>query len=446
MKTINCFRVACLSVMLIALLALAGCDEMESQIGQPADLAAPGGAPASATIAEEATETTDNSEEAESVVATQSRPADAATTATETLGYVSAVFVEDSEGTDDGVTRLIESMADHGYFFFRTEDTPDGMVGTEDVVLLQINVQWAERGGTNTDLISSVIAAILEHPDGFEGEIIVADNGQAQFGSYRRGGNLDWANPNSACRNLSTLDVILMYQEMGYRVTGSLWDEFTRVQVEEFSEGDYTDGFVVEDYIHHTGLEISYPKFTTEFGTHVSFREGIWDSEAGEFDSDRLVVINMPVLKSHMLFQQTGAVKGYMGTVSDMLTRTRAHNSVGTGGMGTQMVYTRMPVLNIMDMIWVAPDRGPAAPFNRAVEINKIAASTDPVALDVWTTVHVLIPEAERVPGGRAASMTPEGTTPGTFGHWLRLSLNEMLAAGYEFTMDEDEIFVVVGG
>jgi len=37
------------------------------------------------------------------------------------------------------------------------------------------------------------------------------------------------------------------------------------------------------------------------------------------------------------------------------------------------------------------------------------------------------------------------GTEPGTFGHWLRLSLNQMLAAGFNFTMDENEMLVVMG-
>jgi hypothetical protein len=41
--------------------------------------------------------------------------------------------------------------------------------------------------------------------------------------------------------------------------------------------------------------------------------------------------------------------------------------------------------------------------------------------------------------------MNPALNEPGTFGHWLRLSLNEMLAAGYNFTMDENEMLVVRG-
>ena len=350
----------------------------------------------------------------------------------------SLVFIETSNGLDDGVTRLLASMEAHGQYFYE-------MIWADSVVLIKINAQWDQRGGTNTDLIARTIEAILAHPDGFTGEIIVADNGQAQFGSAGRGGSLDWQNANSACREQSTLDVIKYFQALGYPVTGVLWDEFTTVRVREFADGDYTDGFVAEDEIRSTGLEITYPKFTTEFGTHVSFREGIWDSEAGEYDHYRLKIINMPVLKSHSWLQQTGVVKNYMGVVSDRLTNSRAHNSVATGGMGTQMVYTRMPVLNILDMIWVGPDRGPASSFNSAVEVNLIGASIDPVALDVWATRNVLIPEAERVPGGRAASMDPQGTEPGTFGHWLRLSLYEMLAAGYEFTMDEARIVAVIG-
>ncbi|MCL2441543.1 MAG: DUF362 domain-containing protein [Treponema sp.] len=349
---------------------------------------------------------------------------------------ISTIFVEDTNGTDDGVNRLIRSMLNHGINFYQ-------LITPGDVVILKINCQWAERGGTNTDLIRSVIQVIVDHPGGFTGEVIVADNGQGQFGSERRGGSLSWANANSADRRQSVMDVVRFFQGRGHRVTGVLWDDFTGVNVQEFSAGDTTNGFVVEDTIHSTGLEISYPKFVTEYGTNVSFKQGIWDASAQVFASEKLKVINMPVLKSHGGFQVTAAVKNYMGTPSDRLTNRRAHNSVGTGGMGTQMALTRMPVLNILDMIWVGVDRGPSSSYATAREINKIAASLDPFALDYWASKNILIPEAEKLPGGRASSMNPAGTEPGTFGYWMRLSMNELHKAGFWATMNEAEITVV---
>jgi hypothetical protein len=42
--------------------------------------------------------------------------------------------------------------------------------------------------------------------------------------------------------------------------------------------------------------------------------------------------------------------------------------------------------------------------------------------------------------------MNPDGTEPGTFGHWLRLSMNELHRAGIWATMNESEMLVIVGG
>jgi len=356
----------------------------------------------------------------------------------EDLTGLSLIFVEQTTGVDDGVRRLVSSMEQGGQPFYRTQATPHGLFGPDDVVLLKINAQWDERGGTNTDLIRGVVRAILDHPEGFTGEVVIADNGQAQFGGAGTGGSLNWTSNNAEDPAQSVMSVVGDFQDEGYRVTGVLWDAFTRVQVDEFRDGDYTDGFIVENYRRSTGLEITYPKFTTEFGTQISFRYGIWDSATGSYDSERLQVINMPVLKHHGWFQVTGAVKNYMGTPSDFLTGGRAHLSTGTGGMGTQMAHTRMPSLNIMDMIWIGTESGPSNPNYRATRTNLIAASTDAIALDYWTTRYVLIPAAGQRPGARTTQMNPAGDYPGTFGHWLRLSKYEILEAGYHATMDPE--------
>jgi len=107
------------------------------------------------------------------------------------------------------------------------------------------------------------------------------------------------------------------------------------------------------------------------------------------------------------------------------------------------MANTRMPVINILDMIWVGVDRGPSSSYASARQINKIAASLDPVALDYWASKNILIPEVVKLSIGRASTMNPEGTEPGTFGYWLRLSMNEIRRAGFWATMDESEITVI---
>ncbi|MCW4036345.1 MAG: hypothetical protein NWE75_04055, partial [Candidatus Bathyarchaeota archaeon] len=101
-----------------------------------------------------------------------------------TLSPASDIFVvSGTTGNDDGFEVLIRLMGGHGLPFYESPSTsenrgPDGLVAEDDVVLIKVNCQWSERGGTNTDLVRAIIQAILDHPDGFEGEIVVADNGQ----------------------------------------------------------------------------------------------------------------------------------------------------------------------------------------------------------------------------------------------------------------------------
>jgi hypothetical protein len=135
-------------------------------------------------------------------------------------------------------------------------------------------------------------------------------------------------------------------------------------------------------------------------------------------------------------------MKSYMGTPSNSLTNMAAHNSVGRGGMGTQMAMTRFPALNILDMIWIMPSSGPGAPYNLAVSKNMIAASLDPVALDYWASKNVLMPASQSVGYRNYTTMNPDSTTQGTFGYWLALSLQELQKAGFPVTMDESRIRV----
>ena len=387
------------------------------------DSASAGGATAGGNASDNAGVGTNSNSATDNAASTAAAPADSNT------AFSSIYVIKNTDGTDDGVERLIALMAGNSLDFYRTAGNPEGLIAADDVVLIKVNSQWAERGGTNTDLLKRVALAVAGHPEGFTGEIVVADNGQGQYGTGGKGGSLDWPATNAADKTQSALDVVkALKPEM--RISGCLWDDFTLNQVAEFADGDVGDGFVIEAAARATGVIVSYAKFTTEYGTPVSFKRGVWDAATQSYDSGRLKVINLPVLKVHGGYQVTGALKAYMGTTANQLTSHAAHNSVGNGGMGTQMANTRVPTLNIMDMIWVGVAQGPATKYAEAVEADMIAGSTDPVALDWWCAKNVLMPMIE-AGGSSSAKQDPDATDAGSFGYWLALAADELRAAGW---------------
>ena len=362
----------------------------------------------------------------------------------EVAGLRDSTVYASRAGTDAeaGFTRLIELMEGDGLNFYARGGTP-GIVAKDDVAIIKVNSQWDSRGGTNSDLVAAIVKSITAHPDGFEGEIVIADNGQAQYGSGGNGGSLDWEKNNAVNSSQSYLDVAREFSGK-YRVSTYLWDAITLKRVEEYSDGDDRDGYIVADRpSSRTGIVVSYPKFETAYGTKVSFARGIWDE--GEYDSERLKIINVPVLKTHFIYGATGAVKHYMGVVSNRLTKHNAHRKVGTGGMGTQMAQTRVPDLNVLDAIWVnaKPKNGPSTSYADADLAGIIAAGRDPVALDAWGAAEILMQSANLQGYGNAASMDPNGRTRGSFGHWLSLSMDELRRAGFDATNNAGEIRVL---
>ena len=90
----------------------------------------------------------------------------------------------------EGMDALLDLMGRHGLKFYGTaEEGPDiggtdGLIEAFDVVLVKVNAQWKYRGCTNSDVVRGLIQRILEHPDGFDGEVVIFENGQG-------GGSLD---------------------------------------------------------------------------------------------------------------------------------------------------------------------------------------------------------------------------------------------------------------
>jgi len=352
-------------------------------------------------------------------------------------------FVENASSfkgnMDAAVSTLLRLMENHSLFFFKTLSQPAGLIGKDDVVLIKVNCQWSQRGGTNTDLVKSLIKKIVNHPEGFIGEIVVADNGQGW-------GSLDWGESNAFDHSQSMQDVVSMFSS--YKVSTWLWDPIRWSSGKEYDQDDLRDGYVVNSTQNPiTYLRVSYPKFKTKYGTYISFKNGIWNNTAKSYSSEKLKVINVPVLKSHGWYGVTACAKHYMGVVSQDLTN--AHYLVGNGAMGTEMVETRFPTLNMLDAIWVnanpieSGNSGPSTSYADASFTNVIGASQDPVALEYWASKYILIPAAIHKNYTAYSSLDPDYAL-GAYHNYLERSMNEIKKAGYQVTMNETEMNVYV--
>jgi hypothetical protein len=122
--------------------------------------------------------------------------------------------------------------------------------------------------------------------------------------------------------------------------------------------------------------------------------------------------------------------------------------------MGTLMVETTVPTLNILDAIHVnanpfpSAQSGPATYYTSATRVNVILASTDPVAVDYWAAKHVLMPAAQAIGYADTRTLDPDNTVrlglAEAFGVWLNLTKQELVAAGYNATTDEARMNVYV--
>jgi hypothetical protein len=345
-----------------------------------------------------------------------------------------------------GLDGLLQLMGTQGLKIYRSATVtplsgPDGIVGVDDVVLLKINYQWPERGGTNTDLLRGLIRVLVDHPDGFAGEVVVCENTQfADPEGFDRDLN------NAQDPGLSPRDVVDHFAGLGHQVSITDWTALRFTAVSEYSQGDMADGYVVYPNDPQVGGRISYPKFETAHGSYVSLRDGIWDPATG-YDRERLTVINLPVLKSHhATYGATACVKHYMGVVSGELD-TNSHNAIRYGLLGAVMGEVRPPDLNILDAVWVNanPFDGPWTSYGGATRRDELVAGVDPVAVDIWSVTNILIPaflDNGYSPPWPHPEATPDDPTS-DFRVYLDHSMSELLEAGYDATNDLASIDVV---
>jgi uncharacterized protein (DUF362 family) len=348
-----------------------------------------------------------------------------------------------------GVDNLIALMGREGLKFYdsATESLasgPGGIIAAGDVVLVKINYQWSQRGGTNVDLLSGVIRRIVDHPDGFSGEIVVCEN--AQFASVS---GFDRTQNNSQGRTRSPHDVVVDFQALGFDISHYDWTAVRNISVGEYSAGDMTDGYIVYSYDPEVQARVSYPKFQSDYGTYISVRDGVWDPVGETYDPGRLKLINIPVLKSHgAVYGATVCVKNYMGLVTDALG-TSSHGGVGRGLLGTVLGEVGLADLNIIDAIFINadPNTGPSTGYTGATRRKELCACVDPVAGDMWAVKNILIPaflDNGFTPPWPTPSADPDDSTS-EFRNYLDRSMYQMLDAGFLVTNDTTRIDALRG-
>jgi len=351
----------------------------------------------------------------------------------------SSIFVAEDipNASEKGVDTLIDVMHGNGLDLFKSADGgkaagPGGIIGGNDTVLIKVNGEWQQRGGTNTDVIKGLISAIVHHPDGFTGEVVIVENGQWASFLDNRADNRNPGDCNAEDHSQSFNDVAQMFAGE-HRVSVYDWTAVQHNVVGEYSEGDTRDG-----YVYVPEKEVGYPKFTTVYGTRISLRNGVWDG--AQYDNERVKFINVPVLKDHSGAGVTASLKHFMG-VQDRWRNTddAPHEPMRTEGfMARMMLLARYPDLNIVDAIWVTPSGGPNGPYGGAVRLDRLLASQDPVALDYYCGKYLLMPVS-----GNGRHDPDNTNTDGNYNffHQMLVSSHDVLAgAGKQVTMDESRM------
>lgn len=346
-----------------------------------------------------------------------------------------------------GLDRLIALMGQDGLKLYRSAtESPlsgsNGIIAADDTVIIKINYQWPERGGTNTDLLRGLIRRLVDHPDGFTGQVVVCEN--AQFNPID---GFDRATNNAEDHTLSPHDVVASFQSQGYPVCHYDWTSIRYTQVTEYSEGSTTDGYIVGAYDPQLQGRVSYPKFRTGFGAYISLKYGLWSPETSTYDRQHLKLINLPVLKSHhATYGATVSVKHFMGVVTRELG-TSSHSAIARGILGAVMGEVQVPDLNLIDSVWVNanPYSGPQTTYAGATRRDELVASLDPVAADIWSVKNILIPAflaKGYSPPWPSPSADPD-LPSSAFRTYLDNSMSRILAAGYEATNDLSQIDVL---
>jgi hypothetical protein len=274
---------------------------------------------------------------------------------------------------------------------------PDGLFGRDDIIIIKINAVSSAHCMVNVDVLKGLIQRLVDHPDGFTGEIIVLD----KFFDDEPPNSFHARNTVSAVCN-SFPDFLVSRVALRDRV----WHDRMMEEVK--------NGYVeLEDLFPDAPFfeRVSYPKFTTRFGTHIDLKLGWWNGT--RYDSDRVKLIGYSVLKDQRWTAVTCCLKNFLG-ITNIGTEKfggsendpengwqRTHEGIYKSGLlGRILRYVRSPDLLLVDATRILAQHplGPLGVGSPYVQPGVLLAGFDPVNVDYYAAKSILLEQPTVVP------------------------------------------------
>lgn len=303
------------------------------------------------------------------------------------------------------------------------------LVEEDAVVVVKPNVQWWNQGAPHLGVLRRIVDSIMSRPGGFAGEVVIAENCHRGAEPDKSAGWSRMFSRNSVdgLRHMGDL-VVELKKRYGNRFSVRHWVDVDAGAGRVFHAGEGT-GYV---YCDGTGgvpllacgndqhgekkrrTIMTYPIFTTDRGTVIDFKHGVW--KGGGCTDQPVRFINMAALNHHSTYcGMTSAIKNYLGVVdlsggADPQKGGRLCGDYynfhsfpfdhwGEGpqpgmlgrSVGTFMATVRRADLNITTAEWVGLVSRVNPPVART---RAVLASVDPVALDYHAAKYILFPHS----------------------------------------------------
>ena len=364
--------------------------------------------------------------------------------------FVSSLYYAKNGTPEQNINKLFEIMGGITNF-----------IAPNDIVVLKPNCQWDNQGGTNTNSLKALIDLILSIP-GFEGEIIIAEN-YHRLDSNTSYPNL-WTTTDFRFNGPWNINTLLQYYRDNRTSYPAIHDHGGEININKYMLRDSNRGGRVttgpsdgDGYVRRTDLVytrtpagsefdqcgsidstiMTYPIFTSPHSSiTVDLKNGCWYN--GQYIDTNFKLFMLSGLNHHSDYAgATSAVKNHLGVVElpGILNGAYADfHSIGFpasgGAVGMFVKEIKRADLFITTAEWCGHQ---GRQDSNPVQTKTVLASTDPLALDYYTSKYIMYPL-----GGSRQELNNPDNVDGPFRKFLNMYIDQMDWG----TLNESEMMV----